>query len=80
MLVTILIVFLLTEFPQGVLAILNAIYTSDVHRYIYFNLGDMLDLLSLMNSSVNFVLYCLMSSRYRLAFRSMILPIYKLLS
>lgn len=77
MLATILIVFLITEFPQGVLAILNAIYTSDVHRYIYFNLGDMLDLLSLMNSSVNFVLYCLMSSRYRLAFCSIILPSYK---
>uniref|UniRef100_A0A915E2P0 G-protein coupled receptors family 1 profile domain-containing protein n=1 Tax=Ditylenchus dipsaci TaxID=166011 RepID=A0A915E2P0_9BILA len=77
MLLAIVIVFLVTEFPQGVLAILNAIFTSDVHRYIYFNLGDLLDLMSLLNSSVNFILYCLMSSRYRNTFCSLILPISK---
>ncbi|KAI1719862.1 serpentine type 7TM GPCR chemoreceptor srw domain-containing protein [Ditylenchus destructor] len=77
MLLAIVTVFLVTELPQGALAILNGIYTSDVHRYIYFNLGDILDLLSLMNSSVNFVLYCLMSSRYRNTFCSLILPISK---
>src|SRR5690349_13831497 len=44
MLVVILLVFLLTELPQGFVAILNAIYTKDVHYYIYFNLGDVLDL------------------------------------
>lgn len=63
MLLTILIVFLVTELPQGFLSIYIAIYTNDVYNYIYKNLGDVLDLLSLINSSVNFVLYCLMSSR-----------------
>ncbi|VDM42452.1 unnamed protein product [Toxocara canis] len=63
MLVCILVVFLITEMPQGILAILNAIYTTHVHMYIYFHLGDILDLLSLLNSSINFVLYCVMSSR-----------------
>lgn len=63
MLLTILCVFLITEFPQGVLCILSAVFTNDVLNLIYFNLGDLLDLLSLVNSSVNFVLYCLMSSR-----------------
>ncbi|CAJ0590077.1 unnamed protein product [Cylicocyclus nassatus] len=73
-LVVILIVFLITELPQGVISILCAVYTADVHKYLYFNLGDILDLLSLMNSSVNFVLYCIMSSRYRQTFWMVVLP------
>ncbi|CAI4225114.1 unnamed protein product [Auanema sp. JU1783] len=74
MLVVILIVFLITELPQGLIAILCAIYTADVHRFLYFYLGDILDLLSLLNSSVNFILYCLMSSRYRQTFWTVVLP------
>ncbi|KAI3422396.1 hypothetical protein GPALN_012914 [Globodera pallida] len=74
-LLAILTVFLLTELPQGLIAILNAIYTADVHRFIYLTLGDLLDLLSLVNSSCNFVLYCLMSSRYRQTFCSLLIPI-----
>ncbi|KAK6052723.1 hypothetical protein COOONC_09772 [Cooperia oncophora] len=74
MLVVILIVFLITELPQGIISILCAIFTTDVHRYLYFYLGDILDLLSLINSCVNFVLYCLMSSRYRQTFWLVFLP------
>lgn len=74
MLVVILAVFLITELPQGVISILCAIFTADVHKYLYFYLGDILDLLSLLNSSVNFVLYCLMSSRYRTTFWLVFLP------
>ncbi|CAJ0939376.1 unnamed protein product, partial [Mesorhabditis belari] len=79
MLVVILIVFLITELPQGIISILCAIYTADVHNYLYYYLGDVLDLLSLLNSSVNFVLYCIMSSRYRKTFWTVVLPssIYK---
>ncbi|KAJ1352518.1 hypothetical protein KIN20_008868 [Parelaphostrongylus tenuis] len=68
MLVVILSVFLVTELPQGFISILCAIYTADIHIYVYYYLGDILDLLSLLNSSVNFVLYCVMSSRYRQTF------------
>ncbi|KAK5981105.1 hypothetical protein GCK32_006021 [Trichostrongylus colubriformis] len=74
MLVVILIVFLITELPQGIISILCAIFTTDVHKYLYFYLGDILDLLSLLNSSVNFVLYCVMSSRYRQTFWLVFLP------
>uniref|UniRef100_A0A915Q100 G-protein coupled receptors family 1 profile domain-containing protein n=1 Tax=Setaria digitata TaxID=48799 RepID=A0A915Q100_9BILA len=63
LLLAIVLVFLMAEMPQGIIAIMNAIYTTHVHIYIYFNLGDILDLLSLLNSSITFVLYCLMSSR-----------------
>uniref|UniRef100_A0A0M3KGK4 G_PROTEIN_RECEP_F1_2 domain-containing protein n=1 Tax=Anisakis simplex TaxID=6269 RepID=A0A0M3KGK4_ANISI len=69
MLIIMLFVFLCTELPQGALAILNAIYTSDVHTYIYMNVGELLDLLSLINCNIGFVLYCCMSSRYRVTFR-----------
>lgn len=64
LLLTILCVFLITEFPQGILSILSAIYTNDVHNIIYFLCGDILDLLSLINSATNFLIYILMSSRF----------------
>ncbi|KAE9421607.1 hypothetical protein Angca_004727 [Angiostrongylus cantonensis] len=75
MLVAILSVFLITELPQGIISILCAIYTADVHKFLYYYLGDILDLLSLLNSSVNFVLYCVMSSRYRQTFWMVLLHI-----
>ncbi|EJW84846.1 hypothetical protein WUBG_04247, partial [Wuchereria bancrofti] len=74
LLLAIVLVFLIAEMPQGIIAIMNAIYTTHVHVYIYFNLGDILDLLSLLNSSITFVLYCLMSSRYRDTFWTVVLP------
>lgn len=74
LLLAIVLVFLIAEMPQGIIAILNAIYTTHVHIYIYFNLGDILDLLSLLNSSITFVLYCIMSSRYRNTFWTVMLP------
>uniref|UniRef100_A0A0M3INY7 G_PROTEIN_RECEP_F1_2 domain-containing protein n=1 Tax=Ascaris lumbricoides TaxID=6252 RepID=A0A0M3INY7_ASCLU len=67
MLVIMISVFLATELPQGFLALLNGVYTADVHRFIYVNVGDVLDLMSLINCSVDCVLYCMMSSRYRCA-------------
>ncbi|CAJ0941696.1 unnamed protein product, partial [Mesorhabditis belari] len=73
MLIIMLTVFLCTELPQGLLVILNAIYTTHVHYYVYLNLGEVLDLLSLVNCNVGFVLYCFMSSRYRATFRAVFL-------
>uniref|UniRef100_A0A0K0EF97 G_PROTEIN_RECEP_F1_2 domain-containing protein n=1 Tax=Strongyloides stercoralis TaxID=6248 RepID=A0A0K0EF97_STRER len=73
MLLAILIVFLMTEVPQGVVMIITAIYTNDGFNVLYRNLADILDLLSLINSSVNFVMYCVMSSRYRATFLQVVL-------
>ncbi|CAJ0578722.1 unnamed protein product, partial [Mesorhabditis spiculigera] len=42
MLIIMLAVFLCTELPQGLLVILNAIYTNHVHYYVYLNLGEAL--------------------------------------
>ncbi|KJH51990.1 hypothetical protein DICVIV_01801 [Dictyocaulus viviparus] len=49
MLIIMLVVFLVTELPQGFLALLNGVYTSDVNNYIYQHVGELLDLLSLVN-------------------------------
>ncbi|CAB3402981.1 unnamed protein product [Caenorhabditis bovis] len=65
MLIIMLVVFLCTELPQGLLAILSAIYPTHVHTMIYVNVGEVLDLLSLINCLTSFVVYCVMSTTYR---------------
>ncbi|VDP00391.1 unnamed protein product [Soboliphyme baturini] len=74
MLVAVVSIFLITELPQAVLATLSAIYPGEVYNKIYPMLGDLLDLLSLINSSTNFILYCIMSSQFRDTFERMFLP------
>ncbi|CAO4368080.1 unnamed protein product [Caenorhabditis nigoni] len=75
MLIIMLVVFLVTELPQGFLALLNGLYTGDVNIYIYKNLSELLDFLSLINCSVDFLLYCVMSSRYRQTFGHMLITV-----
>ncbi|XGW17263.1 hypothetical protein V3C99_002122 [Haemonchus contortus] len=74
MLIIMLVVFLCTELPQGLLAILSAMYPSHIHTMVYVNVGEMLDLLSLVNCLTSFVLYCCMSSTYRSTVRALIMP------
>uniref|UniRef100_A0A0M3K5N1 G_PROTEIN_RECEP_F1_2 domain-containing protein n=1 Tax=Anisakis simplex TaxID=6269 RepID=A0A0M3K5N1_ANISI len=71
-LIVMLTVFLLTELPQGILAMLNAIYTNDVHSILYMNLANVLDVLSLINCYVGFMAYCFLCSKYRQTFLMMI--------
>uniref|UniRef100_A0A0K0EQ66 G_PROTEIN_RECEP_F1_2 domain-containing protein n=1 Tax=Strongyloides stercoralis TaxID=6248 RepID=A0A0K0EQ66_STRER len=68
LLLGILVVFLVTELPQGFIIILSAIWTNDIFNEVYHYIADFLDLLSLINSSVNFFIYFIMSSRYRMTF------------
>lgn len=74
MLLIILLIFLITELPQAFIATLSGFYPSDVYFKIYPTVGDVLDLLSLLNSGVNFVLYCGMSSRFRSTFIDLFAP------
>jgi hypothetical protein len=55
-------------------------YTADIYKYIYRNVADLLDLLSLINCNVDFILYCFMSSRYRQTFSTLIIRTSKWLS
>uniref|UniRef100_A0AC35ETM5 G-protein coupled receptors family 1 profile domain-containing protein n=1 Tax=Panagrolaimus sp. PS1159 TaxID=55785 RepID=A0AC35ETM5_9BILA len=64
-LIVLMTVFIVTEFPQGVLAVLNGMYPNDIHQFVYLSLGEILDLLSLINCCACVVVYPLMSSLYR---------------
>ncbi|VBB32944.1 unnamed protein product [Acanthocheilonema viteae] len=63
MLTAIVAVFLVTELPQGILVF--AIGLKPGIRYAMQYLGDFIDVLSLINSSFNFILCALMSDVFR---------------
>ncbi|CAD5214857.1 unnamed protein product [Bursaphelenchus xylophilus] len=65
MLLLMVFVFLVTELPQGLFAILNAMFTYQFHRYVYVCFADLLDILSLINCYVCFSVYTATSSTYR---------------
>ena len=68
MLVAILIMFLIAEIPNGTVALLSGIYADEFHMVVYNNLGEVLDMLALFNSAINFILYCTMSRQFRKVF------------
>nr|CAD2179504.1 unnamed protein product [Meloidogyne enterolobii] len=63
MLTIIVAVFLITELPQGILVIWMGIKPQV--RFAMAQLSNILDFLSLLNSSVNFLLYATMSNLFR---------------
>ena len=67
MLVAVVLCFVVTELPQGVLAFLSGIDQS-IFLNVYAPLGDVWDMSVLINSSVNFLLYCTMSRLFRCTF------------
>lgn len=69
MLFTVVVLFLITEFPQGVLTLMSSLNKA-YHQEIYENLGNLLDMMALLNNSINFVLYCTMSRQFRHTFIS----------
>ena len=73
MLLAILVFFLITEFPSGLVALFSC-FSADFFKYVYGPLGDLMDILALVNSSVNFILYCSMSRQFRKTFCSMFVP------
>lgn len=68
MLLAVLLVFLVTEFPTGLLVLLSGFFGESFFRNVYSPLGDLLDLLALINSAINFILYCSMSKQFRNTF------------
>lgn len=67
-LLAVLLLFLITEFPQGILGILSGVLGDDFFNSCYLPIADLMDLLALFNSAVTFLLYCTMSSQFRGAF------------
>lgn len=77
MLLAVIILFLITELPQGILVLMSAIFT-DFFDSIYLPLGDVMDIIALVNNAINFVLYCTMSGLFRKVFIQLFLaPIMK---
>lgn len=74
MLVVVLLLFLMTEIPQGVLGLLSAVLGNCFFRYCYHKLGEVMDILALLNGSINFILYCSMSRQFRMIFGQLFKP------
>ncbi|XP_033764072.1 sex peptide receptor-like [Pecten maximus] len=64
MLLLVVLLFLLTETPQGVLSVLSVLIDGFFVN-VYTPLGDLLDIVALINNGINFVLYCTMSKQFR---------------
>ncbi len=62
------------EFTHGILNLLTAVYGSDFGEKIYNQLGDLFEMLTLLYSSINFVLYCVMSTDFLRAFARLFCP------
>lgn len=68
MLIAILFLFLLTEFPQCILGLLSGILGRCFFKNCYHLFGEIMDILALLNGAINFILYCTMSKQFRQAF------------
>lgn len=66
--IAVLLLFLVTEFPQGILGLLSGILGRCFFRTCYNLFGELMDMLALLNASLNFVFYCCMSKQFRVAF------------
>ena len=73
MLLLVIILFLLTELPQGILALCSGLRKGFFEAY-YIPLGDVMDIVALLNNGINFTLYCSMSKKFRNTFIRLFLP------
>ncbi|KAH8418264.1 hypothetical protein KR222_007639, partial [Zaprionus bogoriensis] len=74
MLLAVLLLFLITEFPQGIMGLLNTVLGDAFLIQCYLRLSDLMDVLALVNSSINFILYCSMSKQFRSTFTLLFRP------
>ncbi|XP_050089980.1 G-protein coupled receptor dmsr-1 [Anopheles aquasalis] len=70
LLVAVLLLFLVTEFPQGILGLMSGMLEKCFFRRCYGLFGEVMDLLALTNAAIGFVLYGLMSKQFRTSFMS----------
>ncbi|CAB3366229.1 Hypothetical predicted protein [Cloeon dipterum] len=68
LLLAVLILFLVTELPQGILGLLTVFLGDNFFAQCYTSMGELMDLLALTSSTLNFPLYCLMSRQFRASF------------
>ncbi|XP_067939685.1 G-protein coupled receptor dmsr-1-like [Watersipora subatra] len=68
LLIAVAIVFTLSELPQGICFGLSSFGLDNSLEKMYWLLGNLFDLLTMISCSVNFLLYCSMSSQFREVF------------
>ena len=56
---------------QGILGMLSAILGQKFFLECYNPVGEMMDMMALINSAANYILYCLMSSDFRQTLRKL---------
>lgn len=74
MLVAVLLLFLITELPQGIMGLLSVLLGKDFFVSCYNKFGEIMDVLALLNGAINFILYCCMSRQFRTTFGNMFKP------
>ncbi|XP_053614835.1 G-protein coupled receptor dmsr-1-like isoform X1 [Plodia interpunctella] len=73
MLLAVLLLFLVTELPQGILGLMSGLLGWCFFKRCYDLFGELMDFLALLNGAINFILYCSMSRQFRQTFRQMLL-------
>jgi hypothetical protein len=76
MLIVIVMLYVISEIPIGISAFTSGLNGEESHYFyflLYSEVGDILDLLPLLNASFNFAVYFALSDRFRLVFRLLIL-------
>lgn len=71
MLIAVLVLFLVTELPQGILGLLSGLLGRCFFKGCYDLFGELMDALALLNGAINFILYCSMSRQFRMTFRQL---------
>ncbi|XP_037962349.2 G-protein coupled receptor dmsr-1-like [Plutella xylostella] len=74
MLVAVLLLFLATELPQGILGLMSGVLGRCFFKRCYDLFGELMDALALLNGAINFVLYCCMSRQFRMTFGQLVGP------
>ncbi|XP_065562073.1 G-protein coupled receptor dmsr-1-like isoform X2 [Artemia franciscana] len=65
LLISLLMIFLVTEVPQGISALISAIKGEEFSKNCLYKLGDLFDALALFNSAINFAVYLSMNRQFR---------------
>ena len=64
LLLAVVAILAVSELPQGILFVLSSVLY-EFYDTVHLQLGNLLDVLALMSGSINFILFCSMSSQFR---------------
>ena len=67
MLLFIIVMYIISELPQSILLLL-CVFLEDFFTSVYDPLGELIDLMTLVNTAINFITYMAMSSQFRNTF------------